>query len=275
MAFKTWFDVDPAVLFGLGAALGLALLFIFRFFRRQERELRQQQQQKKVAAAASFSSSSEVSLMPERAQALHLIMERRSITPKDFADSADSPVSAEELDVLLHAANWAPTHGKTQPWRFIVFSGREPIMNYFSFLEDWYRERRDSLPDEATRKFQTKLAQVSSSWPGRVSHLAVVAMKRRALPEKLMPEWEELCAVAMSVQNAHLMATAMGLGLFWSSHTWCKDARDGRELKAALGLEEEDKVLGALTIGRPRVGVRVRSTRAPIEERVQFKTDLY
>lgn len=54
-------------------------------------------------------------------------------------------------------------------------------------------------------------------------------MKRQALPEKLMPEWEELCAVAMAVQNMHLMATSMGdVAAFWSSHTWCKDARDSK-----------------------------------------------
>ena len=34
---------------------------------------------------------------------------------------------------------------------------------------------------------------------------------RQAKPEKLMPEWEVLCAVAASVQNMHLMAHALGL----------------------------------------------------------------
>ena len=36
----------------------------------------------------------------------------------------------------------------------------------------------------------------------------------------------------MSVQNMHLMTTAMDhVGAFWSSHTWCKAARDSEEIR--------------------------------------------
>lgn len=27
------------------------------------------------------------------------------------------------LEQMLEAANWAPTHGRTEPWRFVVLSG--------------------------------------------------------------------------------------------------------------------------------------------------------
>ncbi len=64
-----------------------------------------------------------------------------------------------------------------------------------------------------------------------------------------MPEWEEIFAVAMSVQNMHLMATAMGDGAgFWSSHTWCKRARDSREMRNFLNLSGEDRVFGAFLL---------------------------
>ena len=53
-------------------------------------------------------------------------------------------------------------------------------------------------------------------------HAALIVMRRQAVPDKRMPEWEEMCATAASVQNMHLMAAGMGLGAFWSSHTWCK-----------------------------------------------------
>ena len=52
-----------------------------------------------------------------------------------------------------------------------------------------------------------------------------------------MPEWEEMCAVAMSVQNMQLQAAALGnVGCFWSSHTWCKDAREstGNRIKLLI-----------------------------------------
>ena len=40
-------------------------------------------------------------------------------------------------------------------------------------------------------------------------------MKRQAKPNKRLPEWEEICAVACAVQNMHLMATSMNhIGAF-------------------------------------------------------------
>lgn len=43
-------------------------------------------------------------------------------------------VSEEEVQQLLEAANWAPTHGKTEPWRFAVLSGREAQLRAFELF---------------------------------------------------------------------------------------------------------------------------------------------
>ena len=47
-----------------------------------------------------------------------IIKNRRSIFPNQFSGKE---VSKEEIKILLEVANWAPTHRKTQPWRFKVF----------------------------------------------------------------------------------------------------------------------------------------------------------
>ena len=41
--------------------------------------------------------------------------------------------------------------------------------------------------------------------------MVAICMRRQALPEKVMPEWEEMCAVASAVQNLWLAATAHGV----------------------------------------------------------------
>ena len=46
----------------------------------------------------------------------------------------------------------------------------------------------------------------------KASHTIMICMKRQAKPEKLMPEWEELSAVACAVQNIYLMTGPLGLG---------------------------------------------------------------
>ena len=44
-----------------------------------------------------------------------LIRERRTIVPEQFSDRK---VHKEQLELILNNAQWAPTHGNTQPWRF-------------------------------------------------------------------------------------------------------------------------------------------------------------
>ncbi len=274
-SFKSWLDADPTVVLTMGVALGMALLYMLKFLRGNEDEPRPRRPQVATETARQTEKPRESDLMsPSPEQTLHLIKNRRSIMPKDYVDAGDNPVTEKELNMILEAANWAPTHGKTEPWRYVVLSGPEAILSYLDYLEDWYQARKDTLSDEAITKFSTKLEGVRKQWPGNVSKLLLICMKRKALEEKIMPEWEEMCAVAMSVQNAHLMASSLGLGMFWSSHTWCKDCRDGPDLKKRLGFEEDDKILGALTLGRYKEGAKFRSTRNPVAEKVQRRAEM-
>ena len=45
-------------------------------------------------------------------------MERRTIMPKEFISG--SQISEEDLNMILEAANWAPTHQKNEPWRYSI-----------------------------------------------------------------------------------------------------------------------------------------------------------
>ena len=48
-----------------------------------------------------------------------LIKNRRTIYPEQFSDRK---VHKEQIELLLNNAQWAPTNGNTQPWRFKVFT---------------------------------------------------------------------------------------------------------------------------------------------------------
>ena len=65
--------------------------------------------------------------------------------------------------------------------------------------------------------------------------MIAICMARQSRPEKLMPLWEEIAAVACAVQNMHLMATSLGVGAYWSS--WHDLARDSNEMLEFLGLD--------------------------------------
>ena len=201
------------------------------------------------------------------------ILTRRTISPKDCLENRS--LDKRELETILEASNWAPTHNKTEPWRYIIFQGPQAITSYLDFLDDFYRSLSHSLSDKEMEKFNKKMSGARKEWPAKCSALVVIAMKRQQPDENgnRMPEWEEICAVAMSVQNMHLMASSFGdLAGFWSSHTWCKRARDSEEMREYLNLtSEEDRVFGAFLIGRYDPKKRFRSSRKPIADKVQYR----
>jgi len=210
--------------------------------------------------------------LPSQESVLNLIKARRSIMPKDL--SPGGKLSEAEVEYLMECANWAPTHHNTQPWRYVVIAGTNNIIDYFDFLEDWYRDHREEVTAGDLEKFTAKADALKSILPTNMSHMFVICMKRQALPDKLLPEWEEICATACSVQNLHLGLTGLkGCGGFWSSHTWCKHARDSVQFKEFLGLGPEDRVLGAFMCGKVGSGKSFKSTRSHWSKKVTFRVD--
>ena len=139
--------------------------------------------------------------------------------PKDLSGEK---VSREELETLLEAANWAPTHHRSEPWRFVVIEGSLAISDYLDMVETWYSDNKEDIPDSESSRLVSKVSSLKSLWPETVSHLVVICMLRQALDFR-QTEWEEICSVGCSVQNLHLAATSVpGLAGFWSSHNWCR-----------------------------------------------------
>ena len=60
----------------------------------------------------------------------------------------------------------------------------------------------------------------------------------------LLPEWEEIAATSMAVQNMYLTCTANQIGCYWSSHTVIN------HLGEFLNLEENQRCLGLFYLGK-------------------------
>lgn len=226
---------------------------------------------KKLAQTSSGETAVAASPLPTKEQTLKLITSRRTIMPKEFGE--DEKVSEEELEAILEAANWAPTHQKCEPWRYSVISGIDAIEKYLDFLECWYDDHAGEISIEAVERFHDKLNGIRKVWPYKASFLLLIGMKRQAKPDKKLPEWEEISAVAMSVQNMHLMATSLDrVGGFWSSHTWCREARDSPEIRrkyfGELLDDPEDRVFGAFVLGKYPQGKTFTSTRSAMSNKV-------
>lgn len=170
------------------------------------------------------------------AQALdEIIRNRRTIKPPFMSQEE---VSETDLAAILENANWAPSHGLTEPWRFRIFRG-EGRARLANALAEHYET---ALPAE---KQKPGKADKLRKMPLLAPVVVLVWMARQEI-EKIA-EVEEIEAVACAVQNMHLTAASRGLGAFWSTppvlytNAW----NEWMQIGAA------DRCLGIFYIGHP------------------------
>ncbi|MCS6796432.1 MAG: nitroreductase [Raineya sp.] len=181
-----------------------------------------------------------------------IIRNRRSTYPEQF--EIGKKVDDAIIWQMLENANWAPTHKKTEPWRFVVFTG-EGLKKLAEFQSNLYKEKNQG------EAFSEKTYQMLATKPLKASHIIAIGMKR----SDQVPEIEEIEAVACAVQNMYLTAAAYNIGVYWGSGgiTYYPEA------KSFFGLGENDKLLGFLYVGhiaKPSPD----STRKPIQEKVTW-----
>jgi nitroreductase len=142
------------------------------------------------------------------------------------------PVDRETLLELFELARWAPNHHLTNPWRFRVVGPRA--------LE---RLKEASGPENAAKL-------------DRAPTLVVVSC---------VGDEEDRDATAAAAYIVLLAAHARGFATYWRTpevlHTGA-----GR---AAVGVGDDEQVLGLLHLGHPRQDQRVPD-RAPVEDVATF-----
>jgi nitroreductase len=162
-----------------------------------------------------------------------IIKNRRSIKPVKMNGKK---IPDEQVKEILQLANWAPTHGRTEPWRFIVYA--EDKVKEFCFQHaELYKALTPS------KNFEQANYDKQLHNGDLASHIIIAIMQRGNSPK--IPALEEIAATAAAIQNILLGATAAGITSFWSTsgmvhHTAMKDF---------LKLKKEDIVMGILYFG--------------------------
>jgi nitroreductase len=179
-----------------------------------------------------------------------LVRERRSVFPAHY--TGESIDEAIVRDILTHAT-WAPTHKRTEPWRFTVFM-KDGLTRLAEMQAACYRkvtEADGSFREERYKGLQTK--------PFQSACIIAIGMKRDK--KKSVPEVEEIGAVFCAVENMYLSATAHGLGCYLSTGgiTYFEEA------KPLFGLEPEDRLIGFFHLGVPKEWPSPKE-RKPLEE---------
>lgn len=158
-----------------------------------------------------------------------IIEQRRSIFPKDYTETA---ISQDIIDEILNSATLAPNHKRTKPWRFKTFKGAEKAA-LASEMQDIYKA---SQPENLF--LEKKYNDIGFKINKADTVISIVVNF-----SGMVPEWEEIAAVSMAVQNMYLTCTANGIGCYWSS------PKIVDQLKSALAIEENQKCLGLFYIG--------------------------
>lgn len=180
-------------------------------------------------------------------EALKAIKDRRSV--RTFTKDA---VTDEEISVLLHAANQAPSAHNQQAWRFIVLQGEKK-----NELAQLVTTRSADLPRPAAALLRMGAKSI-------ISAPVVIAVANtgdliRHGTELFKVEKEmahdffrtmEIQSSAAAVQNILLAAVSLGLGTVWLGILYLiKD-----EVLRFLG-EPEGEFMAVVPVGRPaRIG---------------------
>ncbi len=181
------------------------------------------------------------------------IIKNRRATPARFLSTKEIPKKI--IQNLLENANWAPNHKKSEPWRFKVFMGNAKQ----KFAEDAYNQLKakvasgESINEQKMDKFRDDLKRVP----------VVISIVLNRSNEELLPEWEEVAAVSIAVQNMWLTATSLGLGAFWASPDFMK------YLIGLLNLKENQKPMGFFYVGEIAMDYPSQG-RGDINEKVEW-----
>lgn len=182
------------------------------------------------------------------------IKDRRSIS---WSKMNGKQIPDETVKELLELAHWAPTHGRTEPWRFFVFTG-EALQKFGKDHAELYRTHTPA------DKFQEMTYNKLEHNVDKASHLLIAAMERGANVK--IPFIEEIAATSVAIQNILLGAHALGIAGFWGSGGMTHNPA----LKDYLGLGEHDVVLGMLFLGYTDEEIKEGTRNTTISEKVKW-----
>lgn len=177
-----------------------------------------------------------------------LIKDRRTIYPEQYSNRK---VHQEQIELLLNNAIWAPTHGMTQPWRFIVFQD-DALIDLGETMGKTYLEMTP-----ADKQQDAKLAKLMNR-PKMASAVIAIVMHREA--DTRISEQDDFAAVACAVQNMHLTAAAQGIGAFWAT----PGILNALPFRSYLELTEYERCIGLFYLGYPAIEWP-KGQRRPIE----------
>ena len=165
----------------------------------------------------------------------------------------DQQPTREQIEIILDAATWAPTHHISNPWRFVVIAGDE----------------RHRFGEVTAQSKLTRMEQEGRSIEGEVEKLIAKAFRAPVIiavgvepgDGPKIVEIEEVESGAAAVQNMLLAAHGIGLAAMWRTGDPAYDPA----VAHYLGLSESGRIIGFVYVGFPAID-KTRFGHAPFSE---------
>ena len=153
-----------------------------------------------------------------------ILRKRRSVFPKQFNGKS---IAKKHVIEILKNANQAPSHKMTEPWFFKVFTKNSKNKLKKKIIETENYKYNSAKLDKININFQ------------KTSHIICVCMRRN----DIIPEWEEIAATSMAVQNIWISCANSQIGGYWSTPKWIS------KINNFLNLKENERCLGLFYLG--------------------------
>ena len=173
-----------------------------------------------------------------------IIQSRRSIFPNEFNGKM---INEDVIMQILENANYAPTHKLTQPWRFKVFcnDSKKKLLNEIIKNKEVSENKKNKLKNNFDKS----------------SHIICICMKKN---KDLLPEWEEIAATSMAVQNLWISCVNSNIGGYWSTPKYIS------KLRNFLSLNKDEICLGLFYLGIHNCKNVRKIPRKNISEKIQW-----
>tara|TARA_B100001287_G_C22606518_1_gene493002 strand:- start:183 stop:734 length:552 start_codon:yes stop_codon:yes gene_type:complete len=173
-----------------------------------------------------------------------IIQSRRSVYPNEFNGET---IKEDTINQLLENANCAPTHKMTQPWRFKIFCNGS---------------KKKLLDEIITNKLvnDNKKNKLLNSF-NKSSHIICICMQKN---KELLPEWEEIAATAMAVQNLWISCVDSNIGGYWSTPKYVN------KLRTFLQLNKDERCLGFFYLGVHKSKNEKKIKRDNINKKIEW-----
>jgi nicotinate-nucleotide--dimethylbenzimidazole phosphoribosyltransferase len=191
---------------------------------------------------------------------LELFRSRRSVR---FFEN--TPVSDEQIRMVLEAGRWAPSASNAQPWIFIVIKDakrKSDLLSAMTTVGSRVKKEHPDFPWEEQARQMPRDPRLVYNAPVLIAICADLNTKSLRKYDAMSVDFRKelvMLSIAAAIENMMLMAAALGLGSLWMSPAFTE------EVERLLHIPPDQRLAAMIPLGYPQRGRTTRSSRRSLE----------